>query len=116
MRNQTRRSIEQSIRLAWNVFVSSRAQLRYFKVQAESSEKTRIAYQQQFDIGQRTLLDLLDSENETFIAKSGYVNAQYTELLARFRVLNSIGKLTDFLEIPLPESAEYSPDHWFIRN
>lgn len=40
-----------------------------------SSERVVIAYRDQFEIGERTLLDVLDAENEAFQAKSAYVNA-----------------------------------------
>ena len=71
----------------------------------ESSEKSRDAYQQQFSLGQRTLLDLLDSENEVFSARTALVNTQYDEMFAMYRILNSMGMLLQGLNVELPEAA-----------
>jgi len=90
---QTRLQIEQSTMISWNAYISAKSQLRYLREHKEATERTLKAYQSQFTIGQRTLLDLLDSENELLSSKSSYISGQYTELLGRYRVLNSIGIL-----------------------
>jgi adhesin transport system outer membrane protein len=71
----------------------------------KASDATRDAYAKQFAIGQRTLLDLLDSENEYFTSRSTYINALFIELSARFRVLNAMGNLMQALEIKPPPEA-----------
>jgi adhesin transport system outer membrane protein len=71
----------------------------------KSSDTTRAAYSSQFDIGQRTLLDLLDSENEFFTARSTYTNGKFIELGARYRILNAMGQLLSSLDVAPPEQA-----------
>lgn len=110
IRNNTYRQVEQSVRLSWNALETVRRQMAYFEQYAEAAEKTRDAYQQQFNIGQRTLLDLLDSENELFRARISLTNAQYDELFTMYRVLNSIGALLDSLEIIAPAAATMVAD------
>ena len=63
------------------------------------------AYQKQFNIGQRTLLDLLDSANEMFISKSSYTDAKYNELFSQFRILTSKGALNNYLGVTLPDEV-----------
>lgn len=58
-----------------------------------SIENAREAYRKQFDIGQRTLLDLLDTENEYFQAKRSLANAQYDMQIAYARVYAGQGEL-----------------------
>lgn len=58
-----------------------------------STEKARDAYRQQFDIGQRSLLDVLDTENELFDARSSLINAEFNLRLAEFRVLAATHRL-----------------------
>ena len=77
----------------------------FFKRHSDASIKTNKAYQGQFNIGQRTLLDLLDSANEMFQAKSAYVNSLYDQQFAMYRVLTSKGMLNQFLAVKLPEEA-----------
>ncbi|MCC5881061.1 MAG: OmpA family protein, partial [Halomonas sp.] len=73
----------------------------------------RGAYQQQFDIGQRTLLDVLDSENEYFEASRAYANAQYDIALADARTLAAMGQLMQALGVmrdDMPTLAELGSD------
>lgn len=105
IRNLTRRQVEESMRLSWNAHQTVSRQLESFRRFKEASEKTHKAYQQQFNIGRRTLLDLLDAANEMFVARSDFTNAQYDEKFARFRILASIGILNRTLKIDLPEEA-----------
>ncbi|PLX84547.1 MAG: channel protein TolC [Desulfuromonas sp.] len=65
----------------------------------EAIAKARRAYRNQFDIGQRTLLDLLDSENEFFRARRAYTIAVYDYFLANTRILSEMGLLLSSLDI-----------------
>ena len=56
--------------------------------------------------GQRTLLDLLDTENEVFSAQSAYVAAKYRLILASFRVYNSMGALLPALGLAPPQLTD----------
>ena len=58
-----------------------------------SMEKARDAYRKQFDIGQRSLLDLLDTENELFQARRAYTNAEHDLAIAQARARASAGEL-----------------------
>jgi len=53
----------------------------------------RSAYQQQFSLGERTLLDLLDSENETFTAQRRLVEVKNIQLFTQYRIKATIGQL-----------------------
>ncbi len=110
IRNNTQRQVEESVRFSWNALQTVRRQMEYFKLHVESSKNSRDAYRQQFSFGQRTLLDLLDSENELFVARQALVNAQYDELYASYRVLNSMGELLQSLNVQLPEATQEVSD------
>jgi adhesin transport system outer membrane protein len=101
----TNRQVEAAVRLAYNAFATARDRLPSLDRYVKASDATRDAYSKQFAIGQRTLLDLLDSENEFFTSRSTYINALFIELSARFRVLNAMGSLLTALEIKPPEEA-----------
>ncbi len=106
IRDNTHRQVEESVRLSWNAFTTASNRLEPAKQHMDASEQTRDDYRKQFNIGQRTLLDLLDSENELFTARSNYVNAQYTALFGKFRVLADMGKLNESLNVSLPDEAK----------
>ena len=105
IRNNTHRQVEQSTRLSWNALKTVDMQREYFELHVNSSKRSRDAYQQQFNLGQRTLLDLLDSENEVFVASQAHVNSQYDELFALYRILNSMGALLPSLNVSMPEAS-----------
>jgi adhesin transport system outer membrane protein len=67
-------------------------------------------YREEFNVGQRDLLDLLDSENELFIARSKLTSAQSSALYARYLLLASIGLMTETMEIEFPPEAALAAD------
>lgn len=99
------RDIERDVRLAWNSLDNLSHQLPVLKQRMESALKTRDAYQEQFNLGQRTLLDLLDTENEVLTASSEYTNAYYDHLYACYWLAETMGKLLEHLELEAPEEA-----------
>jgi adhesin transport system outer membrane protein len=105
IRNHTYRQVVESMRFSWTAFQTVSNQLAYFKEHMEDTEKTHKAYQQQFNLGERTLLDLLDTANELFTARTAYANATYNELFAMYRVLASMGELNNALSVKLPEET-----------
>jgi len=102
---RTEYQLEQNARLAWNAYNSANERLPTLKTHAESSTATREAYEKQFTIGQRSLLDLLDTENEYFTAQSEFVNGRYVALYARYRLLAETSKLVESLGVRRPEGA-----------
>jgi adhesin transport system outer membrane protein len=101
----TNRQVEAAVRLAYNAYATARDRLPSLDRYVKASDATRDAYNKQFAIGQRTLLDLLDSENEYFTSRSTYVTALFIEISARFRVLNAMGNLMTAMDIKPPEEA-----------
>jgi adhesin transport system outer membrane protein len=104
--NRTQREVEESTRLSWNALETSLDRLPKLKAHAESTELTRDAYGKQFNIGQRTLLDLLDSENELYTARANYVDGQFIEMFARYRLLADEGRLIETLGVTPREETK----------
>jgi adhesin transport system outer membrane protein len=100
-----RRDAEAEARISYNALSTARARVQAFRAQTEAARATRDAYAQQFDLGQRSLLDLLDAENELFITRSNLVTAEYTEVFAIYRVLAVIGDLLMVLDIDAPKES-----------
>src|SRR5690554_1464178 len=92
-------NIRQTTQIAYNDTRRLREQMQYLNQHRQSIDRVRGAYQQQFDIGQRTLLDVLDSENEFFEASRAFVNAQYDVALADARTLAAMGQLMPTLGV-----------------
>lgn len=62
---------------------------------AESIFKTRDVYRQQFDIGQRSLLDLLNTENELAQAQRLHINSWADAQVAQVRLLALTGRVAE---------------------
>ncbi len=90
---RTLMQLDQSTALSWNTLVSVRERLPSLKQHVDSALATRDAYTLQFSIGQRTLIDLLDTENEYYTSTVEYVNGQYLELFAGYRLMADMGRL-----------------------
>ena len=103
------REVTESFGLAWNAFEMLGLQKTYIKQHVITSKDTQKAYQQQFSLGQRNLLDLLDTENELFQARKDYLDANFDELSARYRLLNVTGQLLDSLRVT--RSAKWQGEH-----
>ncbi|UTA49220.1 TolC family outer membrane protein [Simiduia sp. 21SJ11W-1] len=97
VRNNTHRQVVESMRLSWSNYEAVSSQLRYLQEHVRAATSTRKAYQQQFNIGRRTLLDLLNTENEVLDAKRSLIGANYDRLFAQYRILNAMGDLTAYL-------------------
>nr|WP_240894295.1 TolC family outer membrane protein [Halomonas alimentaria] len=105
--------VRQTTQIAYNDTQRLREQLQYLNQHRLSIDRVRGAYQQQFDIGQRTLLDVLDSENEYFEASRAFANAQYDVALADARTLAAMGQLMKTLGVvrdDMPTLAEMGSD------
>lgn len=111
LRDKTCRDIRQQAAITWNSVLKLKEQLRYLEQHALSTEKARTAYRQQFDIGQRTLLDLLDTENEYFSAQRALADARHNLRIEEYRILALRHRILAALNLaPLAQSAPEEAD------
>ena len=108
MREKACRDVRQTLAIAYNDTLRLNDQLAYLATQVELVEKTRTAYRDQFNIGQRTLLDLLNTQNEYFDARRAKVNADADLSLAYLRSYAGMGRLLEALELK-PVELEDAP-------
>ncbi|HFX6562411.1 TPA: TolC family outer membrane protein [Legionella pneumophila] len=101
-KNRTLLELKETIRLAWNAYVASALRIQPLKQHVTASRKTRTAYQDEFKVGKRTLLDLLDSQNEYYESQIELARAENDEILSRYRILNGMGCLLKHLNLRLP--------------
>jgi outer membrane protein, adhesin transport system len=102
---QAKRTSEEDARVGYNALVTAQARLEALRERVTAQRETRDTYAQQFDLGQRSLLDLLDAENELFNARSDLATAEYTEMFAVYRVLAVTGSLLTTLDVDAPKEA-----------
>ena len=113
LRDKACRDVRQTLAIAYNDTRRITEQLRYLDAHQLAAEKARDAYRKQFDIGQRTLLDLLDTENELFQARRAHTNSTYDLGSAYARTHAAMGTLLAALNlrrIETPTPAEMGED------
>ncbi len=93
MRDKACVDTRQLVTIAYNDITQLKEQLTYRDTHQKSIENAREAYRKQFDIGQRTLLDLLDTENEYFQARRSFTNTDYDIQTAYARLYATQGEL-----------------------
>lgn len=98
-RKQACLNVRQNTIIAFNDISALQQQVVFLDRNRLSQDKTRKAYQDQFDIGQRTLLDLLDSQNEFFDTQRAYISAEAALRRAQARTLASMGLLLAAMDV-----------------
>ncbi len=93
IRNNALRQLNEELGLAWNAMDNANAQLPIAQQYVDRSSSVRSAYQKQFSLGERTLLDLLDSENELFTAQRRLTDVKFIQVFTQYRIKATIGQL-----------------------
>lgn len=91
--DQQRAAIE-AARSAWERLMTGRAQLEAFKIEIRSNEIALEGVRQEANVGSRTVLDVLDAEQELLDAQVGLVRAERDEFVAAAEVAAAVGRLT----------------------
>ncbi|RYG57992.1 MAG: type I secretion protein TolC, partial [Alphaproteobacteria bacterium] len=93
MLENERRQVEMSVIDSFARMETAKARLEPLTQHVQAAMSTRSAYSSQFDLGQRTLLDLLDSEVEFNNAKSALIDGKYELDASAYSVLAHMGDL-----------------------
>jgi outer membrane protein TolC len=101
---------------AWNSLQTARAAVRSFQAEVRANEIALDGVQREALVGSRTVLDVLDAEQELLDAKVNLVRSERDELVARFELKSAVGGLTA-LELKLPvEIYDAERNYRGVRN
>ncbi|MEJ2471725.1 MAG: TolC family outer membrane protein [Desulfuromonadales bacterium] len=92
--------VVEEVRATWAELLSARRQVVLYGDAMTYDTKTLESYRKQFNVGQRTLLDVLDARNELFQSSGLLVTAKTNEVIAAERLLALNGQLIESLQIP----------------
>ena len=112
LRDKACRDTRQTTGIAYNDSRKLVDQLVYLDRNTLAIEKARDAYRQQFDIGQRSLLDLLNAENEVYTARRAYANAEYDLGFAYARVHAAMNQLGATLGVARVDNVANDASGW----
>jgi adhesin transport system outer membrane protein len=93
LKNQLRREVIEGLRLSWASNEKLKQQMKHLKDYKSFSLKTLTLYAKEYDLGRRSLLDLLSAQNDFIGSKSQIINTEYNMLFAKYRILDAMGIL-----------------------
>lgn len=105
-RSVAARQLENDVRQTWASMVSAGERAKEFSSQAAANGEVVRAYKDQFSLDRRTLLDVLDSQNELFVSRSNTINAEFLEIFSVFRLLALKGALLPTLGVAYPQESK----------
>ena len=83
----------------WAELISAQEQAKFYGQSVQYATRTRDMYLDQFNMGARSLLDVLDAENEVFTSSIQFVTAQQNVTAAKYRLLALGGEFLSTFEI-----------------
>lgn len=107
--HQVYREIEEAVRISWERRFRQAELAKSLAKQASSSQQIVVSYREQFKVGQRSLLDVLDAQNTRFNTATLSDTAQFASLFAEYRLLAATGQLLKTMNIaPAKQSDAYA--------
>jgi TolC family type I secretion outer membrane protein len=101
------RSVTESVSSSWDALLSAAAQVPAFGAEVRANEIALEGINQEALVGTRTVLDVLDAEQELFTSRVNLVQAQAEEVVASYQLKSAVGQLT-IVGLDLPVEP-YSP-------
>lgn len=95
IKNKLRREVIEGLNLSWAANEKLDDQLVHLNKYKSFSLKTLTLYAKEYDLGRRSLLDLLSAQNDFIGAKAQIINTEYSMLFAKYRILDAIGTLVN---------------------
>lgn len=92
--HEAMRAAEEEVASAWSSLESAQAQVRAFEAAIEANEIALRGVREEERAGLRTLIDVLDAEQELLDARVGLVSAQRDVVVASYRLWAAMGWLT----------------------
>ncbi|HVL29473.1 MAG TPA: TolC family protein [Sphingomicrobium sp.] len=100
----TRRA-EEDARSAWNRMTNQSRLVTELETQSRVSDDLLLSYREQFNVGRRSLLDVLDAQNTRQNVQAQAETARMAKLYAQYRVLAASNRLIECLGVQMPQAA-----------
>lgn len=91
---EARRQAKRTAQAAWSNLTSTRARLDELRIQVDSAANALEGVRQEHLVGQRTVLDILDAEQELVSSKIERARARRDRVVAAYDLLAATGRLT----------------------
>lgn len=92
-------AVENETKTTWAQYKSSLNEVKEYTSAVQYNRDTKEIYLEQFGVAQRSLLDVLDSENEVFQSSSQLVTSSVNEQIAAYKLMALSGNLISALGV-----------------
>lgn len=105
-RDTVLREIQEAVRISWDRRMKQSELVGILARQSGLSDQVVSSYFEQFDVGKRSLLDVLDAQNTRYNTKVLLETARSSQQFAEYRVLAATGQLVAALGLKAPNQAD----------
>jgi len=95
----------ESIDKAWSARTITLSRIAALTRQLAADRKAIDAYRKEYELGQRSLIDLLNAENQYFNAAVSLTSSRGVIVFADYQLLAAMGTLLEYLKAPPPVEA-----------
>lgn len=92
---ETRLLLNEQLSTFWSDWVTARQRISLGQLQTETAQALAKGYEQQFRVGRRSLLDLLNIQSDLYTYQSNAASALHESRMAQARILATLGRLAD---------------------
>lgn len=115
--HQVSRQAETDVRTAWTRLEAQTRLVGELEQQSRVSDDLLLSYREQFNVGRRSLLDVLDAQNTRYNVQIQAETARLAQLYAQYRVLAAANKLMDALGVnPPPSSLANARERYKVKS
>ena len=102
---QMAREAEEDVRIAWNTWDAQGKLVKELDQQSTVSDELLRSYRAQFNVGRRSLLDVLDAQNTRYNVQVRAETARFAQFFAEFKVLAAQNYLLQAMQVAPPKAA-----------
>jgi adhesin transport system outer membrane protein len=99
------RQAEEDTRQAWSRLTNQSRLVTELETQGRVADDLLLSYREQFNVGRRSLLDVLDAQNTRYNVQAQAETARMSKLYAQYRVLAASNRLVEALGVQMPVEA-----------
>lgn len=113
--NQVQREVDEAVRISWERRFRQAELTKTLRLQTAVNDRLVVSYREQFKVGQRSLLDVLDAQNTRFNSETLANTAAFASLFAEYRLLAATGQLLTTMGIaPAKQSTAYARNEFNV--
>jgi len=106
VRNRLKRALLKDLQLTWSGYKFLDEQAATLRKSMFFTREALNSYKEEFNLGKRNLINILDAENEYQNSRAAFAASRYDQITAKYRVLFATGTLVQDLNLTSPELEE----------